>query len=100
MELYRELLIHALMRGEIQISISNEEVEISKIVEGKCYRALQKIKAIIDDDSLEDEECFQKIAEIICVLEDIGTNGGNRHDFGRKLSRGEATTGLNLSICP
>ena len=70
------------MCGELGVSLDFPEAEISKIVEGKCYQALQKIKAIIDDDSLEDEECFQKIAEIICVLEDIGTNGGNRHDFG------------------
>ena len=41
-----------------------------------------KIKAIIEDDSLEDKECFRKIEEIVCAFEEIGSNGGSRHDFG------------------
>lgn len=48
----------------------------------KCYQALKKIKAIIDDDSLDDKECFMRIEEVICVLEEVGSGGGTRHDFG------------------
>lgn len=81
-ELYKEILAHALTQGHIQITFPNQETNIAKIVEGTCYRALQKIKAIIEDDSLEDSECFMKIEEIICVLEQIGSTGGNRHDYG------------------
>ena len=43
--------------------------------------ALQ-IKAIIEDDRLNDSECFQKIEEIIRAFEEIGSGGGIRHDFG------------------
>lgn len=82
MELYKEILAHALVYGEIQVTFSGEEPDILKIVEGECYKALQKIKTIIEDDSLEDKECFMKIEEIINVLESIGSTGGNRHDFG------------------
>lgn len=82
MELYKEILAHTLMYGEIKITFPNESLDLSQIVEGSCYKALQKIKAIIEDDSLEDSECFTKIEEVICVLEEIGSNGGNRHDFG------------------
>lgn len=53
-----------------------------EIVEMECYKALQKIKAIIEDDSLEDTECFMKIEKIVCLFEQIGSNGGSRHDFG------------------
>lgn len=81
MELYKEILAHALMHGEVQIFFPDRETDISKIVECACYKALQKIKAIIEDDSLEDKECFMKIEEIVCVLEEIGSNGGTRHDF-------------------
>ena len=45
-------------------------------------RPYKKIKAIIEDDSLEDKECFYKIEEIVCTLEDIGCAGLGRHDFG------------------
>lgn len=57
-------------------------MDISKIVEDECYKALQKIKSIIHDDSLKDAECFMKIEEIVCTLEQIGSSGGGRHDFG------------------
>ena len=51
------------------------------VVELQCFQAIQKIKAVLEDDSLEDPECFQKIEEIICVLEGLGTKCGRRHDF-------------------
>lgn len=82
MELYKEILAHALMCGEIQVTFSGQESDIAQMTEDKCYKTLQKIKAIIEDDSLNDKECFMKIEEIVCVLEEIGSNGGNRHDFG------------------
>ena len=82
MELYKEILTHALMNGEVQISFHGREPDIAKIVECVCYQALEKIKAIIEDDSLEDDECFMKIEEIVCALEEIGSGGGTRHDFG------------------
>ena len=82
MELYKEILIHALRQGEVQINFSGKDPDITNVVEGTCYQALQKIKAIIEDDSLADEVCFIKIEQIVCVLEEIGSTGGNRHDFG------------------
>ena len=68
MELYEEILETIQLNAE-------------KFVEMRCYQALQKIKTIIEDDSLNDRECFYKIEEIVCVLESIGSNGGFRHDF-------------------
>ena len=82
MELYKEILAHALNYGEVQIVFPGSASDISKIVECECYRALQKIKAILHDDCLNDAECFMKIEEIINVFEDIGSNGGSRHNFG------------------
>lgn len=58
------------------------KIDGSKIVELESYKALQKIKTIIEDDSLEDKECFMKIEEIVCLFEALGSDGGNRHDFG------------------
>ena len=82
MELYKEILAHALAYGEVKVTFENPNMDIPQIVEGQCYQALQKIKAIIADDSLEDDVCFLKIEEIVCVLEEIGSSGGGRHDFG------------------
>ena len=80
MELYKEILGHALTYGEVKITFPGE-CDPAKIVEGECYKALQKIKAIIQDDSLTDTECFMKIEEIVNVLESVGSSGGSRHDF-------------------
>jgi len=52
------------------------------IIQSESYQALQKIKAVIHDDSLTDNECFMKIEEIICIFEALGSNDGTRHDFG------------------
>ena len=80
MELYKEILIHALLQGEVKIIFPNQEID--QIVEGECYRTLTKIKEILHDDTLEDDTCFLKIEEIICAFEEMGSDGGNRHDFG------------------
>ena len=82
MELYKEILAHALAYGEIHITFPGQELNITQIIENKCYQALQNIKAIIHDDSLEDAECFMRIEKKILALEEVGSSGGVRHDFG------------------
>ena len=81
MELYKELLIHALAAGEITVTFPDYEIDIEQIIEGKCYKALERIQKILSDDSLDDRECFMRIEEIICALEEVGSGGGFRHDF-------------------
>jgi len=81
-ELFKEVFAWTLTTGEITVSFSGMDRSVGEIIEGHCYKALQKIKAIIQDDSLEDPACLKKIEEIVCALESIGSNGGGRHDFG------------------
>lgn len=81
MDFYKEILAHALAFGEVKIVFPGEAMDIAQIVEGECYKTLRKIKTIIDDDSLEDRECFIKIEEIISAFEEIGSYCGGRHDF-------------------
>ncbi len=81
MELYQQLLINILEKEEIHIIFPNLNIDAKEIVELQSYRALLKIKAIIDDDCLTDTECFARIEEIVSVFERMGSNGGFRHDF-------------------
>ena len=74
--------MHLLAGQTMEIRFPDIGFDINSLVEMECYRTLRKIKAIIEDDSLEDKECFLKIEEIICAFEAIGSNGGDRHDFG------------------
>ena len=82
MELLKEILAKIIEKENINITFSNSEIDIAAIIESTCYNALQKIKSVIEDDSLSDKECFTKIEEIICIFETIGSDGGFRHDFG------------------
>lgn len=83
MELYQEILCHVLANKKIQVSFPELiHTDVTKMVELECYKALAKIKAIIEDDALADSECFQQIEEIVCTFEELGSGGGSRHDFG------------------
>ena len=81
MDLYKELLIHILADSRVEVTFPDLQLDAAQLVEAASYRALQQIKAVIDDDSLEDTECFMKIESIVRALEDIGSNGGARHDY-------------------
>lgn len=78
MELFKEVLAHILIKEEVNINFPNLKLSAAETVEMESYKTLQKIKAIIENDSLSDFECIE---EIVCVFESIGSSGGNRHDF-------------------
>ena len=78
MKLYQEILA-----WEFANSLSVElQDDLQKIVEMKCYQALEEIKKDLDDETLDDPECFHKIEKIVCIFEEMGSDGGSRHDFG------------------
>ena len=81
MKLYKDILTEILSREEVQISFPNLNIDAGKIVEMECYKALHRIREILDDHTLEDSECFNKIEEIVNVFEEMGSSGGCRHDF-------------------
>ena len=78
MYLFNELLAKVLEKQELYITAPNLQVSLTDIIELQCYQALYEIKTIIEDDSLSDFDCIEKI---VCVFENIGSDGGNRHDF-------------------
>ena len=81
MDLLKDIIYNKIEEDEITVTVSGKNTDIDKLVESTCYKALNEIKSIIENDSLSDEECFLKIEEIIRVFERLGSNCGNRHDF-------------------
>lgn len=79
MSLLKEMLVEILHKENISIDFGISKEQIVKLFSDTCFRALARIKAIVENDDLDD---FGAIEEIICVLEELGSNGGNRHDFG------------------
>ena len=78
MELYEKILCETIAREVIPAL----HIDAAQLVEMKCYQAIRAIQCVLSDDSQEDPECFRRIEEIVCALEEIGADGGGRHDFG------------------
>ena len=79
--LYKEILIKILESETVEVFFPNIYLDLQQMVESTCYMALMRIQSIKKDESLADPECFGKIEEVLCVLEDLGSHGGDRHDF-------------------
>ncbi len=82
MELYSEIIRHLLETGRLPLVSVQPKFDVGKLIQSECYQALRQIKSIIEDDGLDDPACFQKIEAIVRVFETLGSNGGNRHNFG------------------
>ncbi len=73
MEFYKEILISALIDNKVEILFPDLEFNANRIIEIESYKALNKIKEIIEDHDNDDLDCFQKIEEIVCILESFET---------------------------
>lgn len=54
--------------------------KIARETEKKAMEALEEIRRVLNDDSLEDPECFQRIDAIVTILGDHGIYT-HRHDW-------------------
>ncbi len=81
MELYKEILINALEKQRAEVYFPDLKISANEIVELTCYKALKQIKEVLQDDSLDDAECFEKIEEIVCIFEKNCGGIAYRHDF-------------------
>lgn len=79
MKLWQTILASATKEREGKM---NMELDIEKLFEKECYFVLERIKAVLEDDSLDDKDCFERIERIVCLFEEIGSDCGARHDFG------------------
>ena len=82
MDFIKQLLISAILQGDIDITLSADVAPLAQIIQENCVLALYRIKKILEDDRLDDKECFERIEEIVTIFEELGSNCGNRHDFG------------------
>ena len=82
MEVYQDILSRLFQRSDIHVTISGLSGSLPELAELRCFQAIQRIRAILDDESLSDRACFLRIEEIVNTLEELGADGGSRHDFG------------------
>lgn len=80
MELWRELLISGLQNESCKFDYIDDKV-LKEIITDRCYKILLQLKETINDESLQDKDCFIKIEEILYTLEKNNILC-DRHDFG------------------
>lgn len=76
-----ELTIYSI--GSLVLSHIKEDgvlKEILSAAESNAMRALNEIQDALDDDTLDDPECFKRIEAILTVLENHGITS-LRHDW-------------------
>lgn len=76
MELWEQIMKRASMAN-----IHDSDLELSKVLLSACYVALEKIREVLSDASIEDDDCFTRIENIVCIYEQLGSECGARHDF-------------------
>jgi len=81
MELYKDILCTLLQNEAVEVRFPDLALP-TDFFSTVCYRALEKIKAVLEDHTLDDPECFERIEQIIGIFEDLGAKIPNRHDFG------------------
>ena len=81
MELYKEILINTLEKQRAEVYFPDLKLDAKEIVELNCYNTLKQIKAVLENDSLDDAECFEKIEQIVCIFEKNCGGLAFRHDF-------------------
>lgn len=75
MEPYEKILFELLKNNKITVIFTDFKQNFQNIFQTKCCMAVNKIKTVINDDSLDDTERFMKIEEIVCLLDDFGSDG-------------------------
>lgn len=83
LELFQKQLIDFLKVTDIETKLEKLCNIIPEIVNNEYYVALQKIKTIIENDSLSDYKCVQ---EIVCVFQNIGIDIENRKNFYNSIA--------------
>lgn len=78
MDFEREILLHLLARYDVSVRFENLDDSIRDLAHLECMLALHEIRALLDDETLDDFQCIEAIVQ---VYEKLGSNGGFRHDF-------------------
>lgn len=78
----QEILTYAFRNSYAELRFPEIQFNLNQVIEGTCYQAILEIKKVLADPSLQDNDCFCAIEQIVRILESHGISGEGRHDFG------------------
>lgn len=78
-----ELYVQTLGWEVLKYLKANDEhlLELRKETGGEALRILEEIQRVLDDDTLDDPECFERIERIVKIFHANNISTG-RHDWG------------------
>ena len=65
MDLYKEILINILKDNDIEITFKGIEFDYNKLLENKSYVALNEIKKILANDTIDNANCLKKHKKLL-----------------------------------
>jgi len=78
---YEELAVRAIGLEVLKhLKETGKQKELEEKVESKALQVLEEIRRVLNDNSLDDLECFHRIEAIVNVLEESGIHT-TRHDL-------------------
>ena len=81
MEFYKDILCTLLQNSTVEVKLTDLTLP-TDFFGAVCYRALKMIKAVIEDDTVDDPTCFLRIEAIMEIFENLSNKIPHRHDFG------------------
>nr|WP_325221944.1 hypothetical protein [uncultured Oscillibacter sp.] len=83
MDFYESLLYNFSEKLRAAVTPSDEEKQslLAELMDSAACRTLEEIREVLDDERLDDQNCFKRIEQIVRLYEKLGSNGGSRHDF-------------------
>lgn len=83
MDFYESMINSFSEKLRAAVTPSDEEKQslLGELMNSAACRALEKIRKVLNDDRLDDQTCFWKIEEIVKIYEEMGSDGGSRHNF-------------------
>lgn len=78
--IYEEIWAKTIGRQVLKFVEEQDAQKLNQQIEGDALAVLERIRAILDDDGVDDPECFHRIEAIVDALDDVGISTG-RHDW-------------------
>ena len=79
MDFYESLLYNFSEKLRAAVTPSDEEKQslLAELMDSAACRTLEEIREVLDDERLDDQNCFKRIEEIVRLYEKLGSNGGS-----------------------
>lgn len=78
MDLLQEIIEKIKKDDAENLILPNSQISIKPILAFRCYVALKSIKAVLDNDSLNEDDCWLNIKHIVDIFEELGSDCKNK----------------------